>query len=104
MNTRNLIVGFFSAVACMASLPSLAGSMWTSPDLYGHAVFDPSPATTDATLEPGTGDMYGSVLLDPISRATTDASIERGEGDMYGSILLDDVVMDTGIKHTVASK
>ncbi len=93
MNTRTLIVGFISAAACMASLPSLAESAtWTNPDLYGHVVFDPPHSTTDATREPGEGDMYGSVLLDPISKATTDALIERGEGDLYGSVLLDDVV------------
>lgn len=93
MNTRTLIVGFLSTMACTASLPSLAESTtWTNPDLYGHVVFDPPKATTDATREPGEGDMYGSVLLDPLSKATTDALIERGEGDLYGSVLLDNAV------------
>ncbi|MBU2641341.1 MAG: hypothetical protein KJ889_06010 [Gammaproteobacteria bacterium] len=67
MNTRTLIAGFISAMACMASLPSLAASAtWTNPDLYGHVVFNPPQSTTDATREPGKGDMYGSVLLDDV--------------------------------------
>jgi hypothetical protein len=91
MNTRILIAGLFSAVACMASLPSLAESAtWTNPELYGHVVFDPPQATTDATIEAGEGDLYGSVLLDAPAKATADAVVERGENAMYDSIFLDD--------------
>jgi hypothetical protein len=105
MNTRTLIVGFISAVACTASLPSLAESAtWANPDLYGHVVFDPPKATTDATREPGEGDLHGSVLLDLPSMATTDAFVERGEGDLYGSILLDVAAAGNRALDKVASK
>lgn len=90
MNTRNLIVGLFSVLVGMASINAQAGSAsLCSPDTYGHALCDPHQATTDATVEPGEGDLYGSVLLDPHSRATNDAFVERGEGELYGSVLLD---------------
>ncbi len=37
MNTRNLIVGIFSVLACMSSIQSQAESTsWCSPDSYGH--------------------------------------------------------------------
>lgn len=93
MNTRNAIVSLFSILSCVASLQAGAEpTPWANPDLYGHVLFDPPHATTDATIEAGEGDLYGSVLLDPRAGATTDAVVERGEGDLYGSILLDDVV------------
>lgn len=105
MNTRNLIVGLFSAMACMASIQAQAESAsWSNPDLYGHVVFDSSKATTDATIEPGEGDLYGSVLLDTPSKATADAFVEHGEGDLYGSILLDDVIVRKSIRGKVAGK
>ena len=110
MNTNTLIVGLISAVACMASLPSLAApATWTNPDLYGHVAFDPPQSTTDATREPGEGDMYGSVLLDPVSKATTDAFANRGEAPIerdkwypYVSLLLDDVVAGKSVSATGA--
>jgi hypothetical protein len=105
MNTRILIVGLFSLLSCMASIQARAESTsWVNPDLYGHVVFDPPQSTTDATIEPGEGDLYGSVLLDPPSKATTDALVERGEGDMYGSVLLDDVVVGRNASGKVAGR
>jgi hypothetical protein len=105
MNTRNVIVSLFSILSCVASLQAGAGSTaWANPDMYGHVLFDPPRPTTDATVEAGEGDLYGSVLLDPRSRATTDAFVERGDGDLYGSILLDDVVAGKRAGANVASR
>ena len=87
MNTRNLIVGIFSVLACMSSIQAQAEpTSWCSPDSYGHALCDPIQPTTDAMIEPGEGDMYGSVLLDVPAEVTTAAVAERAKGDMYGSI------------------
>ena len=97
MNTRNRIVTLFAAIACVGSIQAYAGSASTDAtiergdgDMYGSVLLDrPGQATTDTTIERGEGDMYGSVLLDTPSQATTDATRERGEGDTYGSVLLD---------------
>ena len=69
-----------------------------------HIAFDLPKATSDATIEPGKGNLYGSVLLVPLSRATTDACVERGERDLYGSILLDDVIVSTSTRGKVAGR
>lgn len=87
MNTRNLIVGAFSVLVCMASVQAQAESApWCSPDSYGHVLCASPKPTTDATIEPGEGDMYGSVLLDVPAKIATGAFAERGRGDMYGSV------------------
>jgi hypothetical protein len=89
----------------MTTLQAQAESTsWANPELYGHVVFDPPQSTTDAAIEAGAGDMYGSVLLDPLSKATTDAFLERGEGNQYGSVLLDVVATRHGASEKVASK
>jgi hypothetical protein len=104
MNTRSLIVGLFSLVG-MASINAQAGSAsWCSPDTYGHVLCDSVPATTDAVIEPGKGDLYGSVLLDSPSKATTDVLVELGEGDLYGSVLLDVAASGYHAQHKVARK
>jgi hypothetical protein len=104
MNTRTLIVGLFSLVG-MASINAQAGSAsWCSPDTYGHVLCDSTPATTDAVIEPGKGDQYGSVLLDSPSKATTDAFVERGVGDLYGSVLLDVGAPSNRAQHKVVRK
>ncbi len=100
MNTRTLFITLTSLVAGLASFQSHAASVTDNPDLYGNVLFDPPHATTDATREPGKGDNYGSVLLDPASKATTDAMAERGRGDNYGSILLDIRLIRTGHART----
>ncbi|MEQ1661969.1 MAG: hypothetical protein ABL877_04680 [Thiobacillus sp.] len=84
MNTRNLIVGIFSVLACMSSIQAQAEpASWCSPDSYGHVLCDPIQATTDATIELGKGDMYGSVLLDVPDKIPTAALSEGTWGDKY---------------------
>lgn len=90
MNTRTSLPSLVSTIAFLATFSAQASSPFAdNPDLYGSVLVNPPQATTDATLERGQGDSYGSVLLDPASKATTDAMVERGMGDTYGSILLD---------------
>ncbi|MBT9540973.1 hypothetical protein [Thiobacillus sp.] len=87
MNTRNLIVGIFSVLVCMSSIQAQAESTsWCSPDSYGHALCDPIQPTTDATIEAGEGDMYGSVLLDVPAKVTTAAVSEGPWGDKYARL------------------
>lgn len=86
MNTRTSVLGLAFTFACLFAIQAQAAS--ANPDLYGHVLFDPPQATTDATLEPGIGDSYGHALLDPDSEATRDAALEPGMGDSYGSVLL----------------
>jgi hypothetical protein len=109
MNTRNRIAVLLAAIACAASIQAHAGHVSTDAaiehgvgDMYGSVLLDtPDQATTDATIERGEGDMYGSVLLDTPDQATTDATIERGEGDMYGSVLLDIELTKMGVTQVV---
>jgi hypothetical protein len=88
MRKFNFILRSAAALACLTAFQAQA-AFGDNPDLYGHVLVNPPMATTDALLEPGMGDGYGSVLLDQGAKATTDKFVERGMGDTYGSILLD---------------
>ncbi len=87
MNTRNLIVGIFSVLACISSIQAQAEpASWCSPDSYGDALCDSPKPTTDATIEPGEGDMYGSVLLDAPDKIASAAVSEGAWGDKYARL------------------
>jgi hypothetical protein len=84
MNTRNLVIGIFSVLAGLSSIQAQAESApWCSPDTYGQVLCDSVPATTDATTEPGEGDMYGSVLLDTPDKIGSAALAAGTWGDKY---------------------
>lgn len=103
MNRRTSVLRFVSVLICLSAFQAQATSAFgDAPDLYGHVLVNPPHVTTDAHGEPGQGDSYGSVLLDPSAKATTDALVERGEADQYGSVLLGVAAAD-GRAHRLAS-
>lgn len=88
-----LLATVFAGAAYAHDLPASA-------DTSGHVLVDHPKATTDANIEKGKGDAYGTILKDTGSHTPHTPgdrhAAEKGKGDSYGSALFD---ADKKMKH-----
>lgn len=78
-------------LACgLLSTGALADDFTGNPDLGQGLLNDHTASTSPTPVQPGQGDLYGSVLFregDPEIRKCT--VVRSGKGDQYASVLLD---------------
>lgn len=91
-NTRTLIA---SALLALAAAPAFAVDFDGNPDNeqsilndHGNRGYVGTSFSAPSKIERGTGDLYGSILLDVGARPSS-AGAEKGQGDWYGSVLND---------------
>ena len=92
MNRTHTFLG--AIVLALAAAPTFAGTWDNNPDMQQSILNDLSGGLVGTSIstgkvERGTGDMYGSIVLDVrAGDVRHSAGAEKGKGDAYGSVIL----------------